>query len=300
MTTDREDTGGTVDEEAVRGAVRAGYAAIARGEARSCCGPSSCGTGSCGGAATGAAADELARALGYEAADLAALPDGANLGLFCGNPIALATLRPGETVVDLGSGGGFDVFLAGRRVGPGGRAIGVDMTADMLALARRNLAGYRGSTGLDNVEFRLGEIEHLPLPDASADVVISNCVINLSPDKPQVWREIARVLRPGGRVAVSDLALLQPLPPQVSAMVEALVGCIAGASLVADVERMAREAGLEGIELEQHSRELDAMTQGEDDLHRRIAALLPAGARISDYVTSLAVRARKPARGGCC
>ena len=141
------------------------------------------------------------------------------------------------------------MFIAGKKVGATGRAIGVDMTAEMLAKARKNLRAYRERTGLDNVEFRLGEIEHLPVADASVDVVISNCVINLSPDKPQVWREIARVLKPGGRVAVSDLALLKPLPPGVLEMVEALVGCVAGAVLVSETERMAKEAGLTDIVL---------------------------------------------------
>ena len=171
------------------------------------------------------------------------------MGLSCGNPAALAALKPGEVVLDLGSGGGFDVFIAGRKVGATGRAIGVDMTPEMLAKARRNIAGYRKETGLDNVEFRLGEIEHLPVADNSVDVIISNCVINLSPDKPQVWREMARVLKPGGRVAVSDMALLKPLPPEVRKMVEALVGCVAGAVLVSETGRMASEAGLTGIDL---------------------------------------------------
>ena len=157
------------------------------------------------------------------------MPDGANLGLSCGNPAALAALKSGEVVLDLGSGGGFDVFIAGRKVGASGRAIGVDMTAEMISRARGNAASYREQTGLDNVEFRLGEIEHLPVADYSVDVIISNCVINLSPDKPQVWREIGRVLKPGGRVAVSDIALLKPLPPEIVKMVEAMVGCIAEA-----------------------------------------------------------------------
>jgi|TARA_B100001964_G_C14239140_1_gene604069 ubiquinone/menaquinone biosynthesis C-methylase UbiE len=175
--------------------------------------------------------------VGHDASDLANLPESANMGLSCGNPTALAQPSASETVLDLGSGGGFDIFIAGEKVGPEGRAIGVDMTADMIERARGGIAVYTERTGLENVEFRLGEIDHLPVADDSADVVISNCVINLSPDKAQVWREIARVLKPGGRVAVSDLALKQPLPPKVADMVEALVGCAAGAALVSDTRR---------------------------------------------------------------
>jgi arsenite methyltransferase len=174
----------------------------------------------------------------------------------------------------------------------------VDMTPEMLGKARRNAATYRERTGLDNVEFRLGEIEHLPLPDASVDVVLSNCVINLSPDKAQVWREIARVLKPGGRVSVSDLALLKPLPESILGKVEALVGCVAGAVLVEETERMAREAGLSEVVLETRPEYIDAMTSWEDPLYREMAALLPEGSKASDYVTSLAVTARKA--GGCC
>jgi ubiquinone/menaquinone biosynthesis C-methylase UbiE len=224
---------------------------------------------------------------------LAALPDGANMGLSCGNPNALAALQPGEVVLDLGAGGGFDVFIAGRKVGPTGRAIGVDMTPEMLGKARKNLGTYRERTGLDNVEFRLGEIEHLPVADASVDVVISNCVINLSPDKPQVWREIARVLKPGGRVAVSDLALLKPLPPAVAESVEALIGCVAGAVLVSETERMAKEAGLAEIGLKAKSDYIDGMVDWQDPLYQKIVAHLPAGAKPSDYVTSLEITARK-------
>jgi SAM-dependent methyltransferase len=279
------------DAETVRQAVRDGYGSIARSSG-SCCGggPSCCGAP--------ASPDDLVRAIGYPPDDLAALPDGANMGLSCGNPTAVASLRPGEVVLDLGAGGGFDAFIAGRKVGAAGRVIGVDMTADMVAKARRNTAVYRERTGLDNVEFRLGEIEHLPVADASVDVVISNCVINLSPDKPQVWREIARVLRPGGRVAVSDLALLRPLPEGVRDMVEALVGCIAGAVLVSDTGAMARQAGLEAVELEPKPDYIRAMTDGGEPLFRRIADLLPAGASLADYVTSLNVAARKPRRPG--
>src|SRR5512136_1972222 len=216
----------SIDSEAVRQKVREGYGKIAQ-KGGSCCGP----TPTCCGSSP-VASEELAKHIGYSAEELSALPEGANMGLSCGNPNALAALQPGEVVLDLGAGGGFDVFIAGKKVGAKGRAIGVDMTPEMLAKARRNIAVYRERTGLDNVEFRLGEIEHLPLADASVDVVISNCVINLSPDKPQVWREIARVLRPGGRVAVSDLALLQPLPEAVRNLVEAILPAGTGTGML--------------------------------------------------------------------
>jgi SAM-dependent methyltransferase len=221
------------------------------------------------------------------------------MGLSCGNPAALAALKPGETVLDLGSGGGFDIFIAGRKVGATGRAIGVDMTPEMLAKARRNTASYRELTGMDNVEFRLGEIEHLPVADNSVDAIISNCVINLSPDKAQVWREIARVLKPGGRVAVSDMALLQPLPAAVLKMVEALIGCVAGAALASDTERWVREAGLTNIALTPKAEYVDAMTGFEDPLYQQIVELLPAGAKPGDYIVSLEVQARKPG-ADCC
>ena len=281
MTTQRPQD----QNEAVREAVREGYAKIAR-DGGGCCAASAC----CGSTES----DGAALAIGYTAAELADLPEGANMGLSCGNPTAIASLRPGEVVLDLGSGGGFDVFIAGQKVGPEGRAIGVDMTPDMIGRARRNAAAYRERTGLDNVEFRLGEIEHLPAADNSVDVVISNCVINLSPDKPQVWREVVRVLRPGGRVAVSDLALRKPLPTQVREMVEALVGCVAGAVLVEETERMARDAGLADLRLEQKADYVDAMADWNDPLYRKIAEHLPAGAKPADYVTSLNVTARKP------
>lgn len=268
--------------------VREGYGAIARAGG-SCCGPAACGGG--GG---GASADTLAQHIGYPAGELAALPEGANLGLSCGNPNALAALKPGEVVLDLGSGAGFDVFIAGRKVGPTGRVIGVDMTPGMIAKSRRNAVAYREKTGLDNVEFRLGEIEHLPVADASVDVVISNCVINLSPNKPQVWREIARVLKPCGRVAVSDLALLKPLPQAVAESVEALVGCVAGAVLVSDTKRMALEAGLEDIVLMAKSAYIDGMVDWQDPLYQKIIAHLPPGTKPSDYVTSLEITARAP------
>ncbi|HEU5124602.1 MAG TPA: arsenite methyltransferase [Verrucomicrobiae bacterium] len=277
------------ESESLRTLVREGYAKIAEDTSSGCCSP---GVSCCGSAPQDA--DKLARELGYSAEELKALPEGANMGLSCGNPAALAALKPGEVVLDLGSGGGFDVFIAGRKVGPTGRAIGVDMTPEMLAKARRNRLTYREQTGVDNVEFRLGEIEYLPVADNSVDAIISNCVINLSPDKPQVWREMARVLKPGGRVAVSDIALLKPLPDEVLKIVEALVGCVAGATLASETERMAREAGLTEIVLKPKAEYIEAMTSFEDPLYQKILEHLPAGAKASDYIVSLEVQARKP------
>lgn len=281
-------------EQAVHELVRDGYAKIAEDTSNGRCG----GGVSCCGSAP-ADADKLARELGYSHEELESLPEGANMGLSCGNPAALASLKLGEVVLDLGSGGGFDVFVAGRKVGPTGRVIGVDMTAEMLAKARRNATAYQEQTGLDNVEFRLGEIEHLPVADSSVDVIISNCVLNLSPDKPQVWREIARVLKPGGRVAVSDMALLKPLPENVVRMVEALVGCVAGAALASDTELWAREAGLTEIKLQPKSEYVAAMSHFEDPLYQKIIEQLPESAKPGDYVVSLEVLARKPG-GSCC
>ncbi len=216
------------------------------------------------------------------------------MGLSCGHPTAIALLRPGEIVLDLGAGPGFDCFVAGPKVGATGRVIGVDMTPDMVTRARRSAAAYTEQTGLSNLEFRLGEIESLPVADASVDVVISNCVLNLSPDKPRVWREIARVLKPGGRVAISDLALLRPLPESVRHDVEALVGCIAGAVLVEETRALAAAAGLTDILLSPKPRYIDAMGNSEDPLYRKIAQSLPPGAGPGDYITSLDVSARKP------
>jgi len=276
------------DAETVREQVREGYAKIAQG---GCCGPSGSGGGCCG--ATAFTPEALAQAIGYTSDELAAAPESANMGLSCGNPTAIASLRPGEVVLDLGAGGGFDCFIAGPKVGATGRVIGVDMTPDMLTKARRNIASYREHTGLNNVEFRLGEIESLPVADASVDVVISNCVLNLSPDKARVWREIARVLRPGGRVAVSDLALVRPLPDSIKADVEALVGCVAGAVLIEEVRAAAALAGLSEVSLTPKPQYIDAMMSWEDPLYRTIVGKLPAGSKPSDYITSLDITAVK-------
>jgi arsenite methyltransferase len=187
----------------------------------------------------------MSKTIGYSDEQLGAIPQGADLGLGCGNPTALASLQPGETVLDLGSGGGIDCFLAAEAVGPAGRAIGVDMTAEMIERARENAR----NSGADNVEFRLGEIEHLPAADRSADVIISNCVVNLSPDKPQVFREAFRVLKPGGRLFISDIVLLKPLPDEVKESIEAYVGCVAGASMKAEYLGAIEAAGFQNIEV---------------------------------------------------
>jgi SAM-dependent methyltransferase len=267
--------------------VRKAYGRIAA-QGGGCCGPqSSC----CG----GGQASSVALGVGYSDAELATLPEGANLGLSCGNPTALAALLSGETVLDLGSGAGLDVFLAAQRVGPEGRAIGVDMTPEMLDKARRNAVTFRERTGLDNVTFHQGQIEAIPLPDASVDVVLSNCVLNLSPDQAQVWREIARVLKPGGRVSISDMVLLRPLPDAVRESVEALVGCIAGAALKADLEGMIDAAGLVERKLESKAGAVEAMLPAEDPMTAHLLGLLPEGTRPADYIASLIISARKPA-----
>ncbi len=214
--------------EAITTAVEEHYAAVARGETSGCCAP----------------VDDVARSIGYSEEELALAGD-ANLGLGCGNPLALTEIKPGMTVLDLGSGAGFDAFLAWHRVGHAGHVIGVDMTDDMLALAREN-AAKRGAT---NIEFRKGLIEDLPVESATVDYVISNCVINLSPDKPAVFREIARVLKPGGRFAVSDIVLLQPLPEELVRDISAYVGCISGASLLTEYLSTALAAGLHDLSI---------------------------------------------------
>lgn len=272
--------------EKARDIVRTGYSDIAQGVAKSCCGPSSCCSGD-----TSENAEALAKTVGYSAEELAQLPEGANLGLSCGNPVALASLRTGEVVVDLGSGAGFDVFQAGRKVGPTGKAIGVDMTPAMLSRARKLVAQYQERSGFDNVEFRLGEIENLPIADSTVDAVISNCVINLSPLKARVYQEIARILKSGGRLAVSDLALKKELPPDILKMAEALVGCVSGAALIADNIRWAQDAGLKEIQVKEKQGYIDGMVKWEDPLYKAIVEALPLGAKLSDYIVSMELTA---------
>jgi SAM-dependent methyltransferase len=243
-----------MDAHETRTAVRKRYAQTAQGGA-GCCAPtaSSC----CGGTISAA---DLAKTIGYSDDELTVVPSGANLGLGCGNPQAIAAIRPGETVLDLGSGAGFDCFLAARQVGETGHVIGVDMTSEMLAKARENAL----SGGWQNVEFRLGEIEHLPVADQSVDVIISNCVINLSPEKPQVFREAFRVLKPGGRLAVSDMVTSVALPPEVQKDLALYTGCIAGAASIGELEAMLAAAGFSEIRITpKDSREL-LQTWGAD------------------------------------
>lgn len=215
-------------------------------------------------AGNAAGARAVAEAFGYTPDELASIPAGANLGVSCGNPTAFASLRPGETVVDLGCGGGLDVFLAAKRVGPTGKAIGIDMTPEMLALARRNALTAADGKPATNVEFHEATIDALPLADASVDCVISNCVINLAADKQAVFREIARVLKPGGRLAVSDIALKRPLPAEIAQDVLAYVGCIAGAILVNDYRRGLIEAGFSEVEIIDSGADLNAYAQLQD------------------------------------
>lgn len=268
--------------EDIRAGVREAYAKVAetRGAESGCCGPKAATQTVCCG--TAAPVDIHAARLGYTAEDA----DGpGNLGVGCGNPTAIAALRPGEVVVDLGAGGGFDCFLAARRVGPTGRVIGVDMTPEMLATARRNAA----TTDLESVEFRLGEIEALPIADGTADVILSNCVINLSPDKPRVFREAFRVLKPGGRLAISDTVALRPLPEALRDDLHMVSCCIGGAALVDDLRGWLEAAGFGAVEI----------TVNPDS--RAVIADWAPGSGAEDYVASATLSAVKPAApaGGC-
>jgi ubiquinone/menaquinone biosynthesis C-methylase UbiE len=227
---------------------------------------------------------DQSKMLGYTDADLGVVPEGADLGLGCGNPTAIASLRGGETVLDLGAGGGFDCFLAARAVGPTGKVIGVDMTPEMIARARANARKVNAT----NVEFRLGEIEHLPVADGTVDVILSNCVINLSPEKSAVFREAFRVLRDGGRLAISDVVATAPIPPELQTQAAALAGCISGAALVDDVKRMLAEAGFASIEVKIAPRSPEI-----------VESWLPGASR---FIASATIEARRGAEraGACC
>jgi ubiquinone/menaquinone biosynthesis C-methylase UbiE len=264
----------------IREAVRDRYGRIAEsGDSVGCCEPTT-ETGSGCGCGCSVGATETADALGYTDEQRAAIPQGADLGLGCGNPLAHAGVSKGETVLDLGSGAGIDAFLAARETGPSGRVIGVDMTPAMLSRARENA----GKHGFGNVEFRLGEIENLPVADGAVDLVISNCVVNLSPDKRRVFREALRVLRPGGRMVLSDIVLVSELPQSVRESVEAYVGCVAGASMKSDYVQMIREAGFERVEVVEEKRYGTAGLEEHDEI----------AAGTAEAVRSIKVRAFKP------
>ncbi len=280
----------TRNQEEIREAVRESYGKIARdggvtsliSKMKSCCGPSETTVetgkpGSCCGP-TDFSADNISTIIGYSKGEINSVPDGANMGLGCGNPVALASLKPGETVVDLGSGGGFDCFLAAKEVGENGQVIGVDMTADMVSKARKNAE----EAGTGNVEFRLGEIEHLPVADNSADMIMSNCVINLSPDKSSVYQDAFRVLKPGGRLSISDIVATAQLPEEVKSDLELVSACIGGAATIKDTQKMLKQAGFEEISImpKKISQEL-------------IDEMLP-GSLAGEYVVSANIQARKP------
>ncbi|HEX3954327.1 MAG TPA: arsenite methyltransferase [Stellaceae bacterium] len=259
--------------------VRVRYGSIAAGTAAAsgegCCAPAA--SSGCA-PADGRTADDKSRRMGYSDAELAAVPEGANLGLGCGNPQAIAALRAGDTVVDLGSGAGFDCFLAAQQVGSSGRVIGVDMTHEMLKKARNNAA----KLGAGNVEFRLGEIEHLPIADNSAEIVMSNCVINLVPDKAQAFREVFRVLKPGGRVAISDVVNTAPLSPELAGDTALLCGCVAGAASIAQIETWLAEIGFVAVTV-----------TAKPESREMIASWAP-GRGIENHVVSASIEARKP------
>jgi len=253
----------------VRAAVREAYAKAATGTpAPGCCGPN----------------PAASLQLGYSLEDLAAVPEGANLGLGCGNPQAIAALRDGETVLDLGSGAGFDAFLAAKQVGPTGRILGVDMTPAMITKARANAERLEAK----NVEFRLGEIEHLPVADASVDCIISNCVINLSPDKAAVFREAFRVLKPGGRLAISDVVATAPIPEGLRDRMEALTGCVAGAAPVEELTSSLQASGFTDIRIAPRA-----------EMSACICDWMP-GTGAENFVASATLEARKPGGARAC
>ena len=266
----------------IRDSVRRHYAEVGSRDSASCCGASSsacCGPSPsvCVGGDTTSVRDQ-SQQMGYSSDELRDVPESSNMGLGCGNPTAIASLEPGQTVLDLGSGGGLDCFLAARQVGEAGQVIGVDMTPEMVSKARANarVGGY------GNVEFRLGEIEHLPLANESVDIILSNCVINLSPDKPAVFREAFRVLRAGGRLAISDIVATAPIPEEVRRDVDFWSGCISGAATIDELQQMLQDAGFQEIRIvpKEQSREF-------------IREWVP-GRNLEQYIVSAAIEAVRP------
>ena len=284
---------GTLEKEQIRESVRdtygkvaiAGVSAYGASQGTSCCGPAdksaeTTPVSSCGCGEPGFRAKQMSTTMGYSKEDMDSVPEGANMGLGCGNPVALSSLKPGETVVDLGSGGGFDCFLAAREVGNTGRVIGVDMTPEMVSKARKNAEG----AGTSNVEFRLGEIEHLPVADKCADIVMSNCVINLSPDKQAVYRDAFRVLKPGGRLSISDVLATAPLPEKIRNNLSLLGACIGGAATVGDTEEMLEQVGFTDISITPKDNSRDLIRQWNPAKNQQA----------SDYVLSAHIEAVKP------
>jgi arsenite methyltransferase len=281
------------DKEEIRQAVRKSYGKIAKAgnvvagisPTISCCGGPDTSTGtaptaSCCGGGPEVTSQSLSALMGYSKQDLAGVPEGANMGLGCGNPVALASLRPGETVVDLGSGGGFDCFLAAKQVGQTGQVIGIDMTPDMLSKARDNAEKIQAK----NVEFRLGEIEHLPVADNSTDIIMSNCVINLSPDKQEVYRDAFRILKPGGRLAISDIVALAPLPEDIQQNLALVSACVGGAATIDDTRDMLTQVGFENIKI-----------TPKDESRKLISEWAPGESKnAGDYVVSAYIEAVKP------
>jgi len=262
------------DHDEIRGAVRKNYGKIAAATATGC----GCSSATCCAAPAGASAGDISLQLGYSSDELSGVPEGANMGLGCGNPQAIAALAPGETVLDLGSGGGFDCFLAARAVGDTGQVIGVDMTPEMISKSRQNA----GKAGFANVDFRLGELENLPVADGIVDVIISNCVINLSPEKQRVFREAFRVLKPGGRLAVSDVVRTAEMPDSVKKDLALYTGCIAGASSLPELEAMLRSAGFADIRI-----------KPKNESRTFIRDWAP-GTDIENYIVSAVIEAIKP------
>ena len=282
----------TIDKEKIKEAVRESYGNVAKAGSvsignsptASCCGPSD------GSAETNAAAsccggpevtpEQMSTVMGYSKEDIVGVIEGANMGLGCGNPVALASLKPGETVVDLGSGGGFDCFLAAKQVGETGQVIGVDMTPEMITKARINTE----KMATKNVEFRLGEIEYLPVADNSADLIMSNCVINLSPDKLSIYREAYRILKPGGRLSISDVLATAKLPDEVQKNLALVAACVGGAATIEDTEKILKEAGFQNIKIKAHDNSRNLIREWDPDKSENAV----------DYVVSAYIEAVKP------